>query len=69
MDASRWLSAPEWAKQTLGSVHVGDQRRTERAVKIAEAIAHEPAASLPGQLHSEGEVHATYRFLQQPDVS
>ncbi len=69
MDASRWLSAPEWAKQTFGSVHVGDQRRTERAVKIAEAIAHEPAASLPGQLHSEGEVHAAYRFLQQPDVS
>lgn len=69
MDASRWLSAPEWAKQTFGSVHLGDQRRTERAVKIAEAIAHEPAASLPGQLHSEGEVHAAYRFLQQPDVS
>jgi len=57
------------AKQTFGSAHLGDQRRTERAVKIAEAMAHEPAASLPGQLHSEGEVHAAYRFLQQPDVS
>ena len=60
---------PEWAKQTFGSAHLGDQRRTERAVKIAEAMAHEPAASLPGQLHSEGEVHAAYRFLQTPDVT
>ena len=69
MDASWLLSAPEWAKQTFGSVRLGDQRRTQRAVKIAAAMAHEPAASLPGQLHSEKEVHAAYRFLQQPHVS
>jgi Transposase DNA-binding/Transposase Tn5 dimerisation domain len=69
MEARKLLSAPEWAKETFGTVRLGDQRRTERAVKIAEAIAHEPAASLPGQLHSEGEVHAAYRLLQQPDVS
>src|SRR5437588_1919426 len=73
-EEQRWMRGcccrpPEWAKQTFGSAHLGDQRRTERAVKIAEAMAHEPAASLPGQLHSEGEVHAAYRFLQQPDVS
>src|SRR5437660_4742611 len=73
-EEQRWMRGcccrpPEWAKQTFGSVRLGDQRRTQRAVKIAAAMAHEPAASLPGQLHSEKEVHAAYRFLQQPDVS
>jgi hypothetical protein len=69
MNASTLLSALQWAEDTFGSVHLGDQRRTERAVEIASAIAHNPAASLPAQMQDEAATEAAYRFLQMPDVT
>ncbi len=69
MNASTLLSALQWAEYTFGEVHLGDQRRTERAVEIASAIAHNPAASLPAQMQDEAATEAAYRFLQMPDVT
>src|SRR6266852_1519686 len=69
MNANTLLSALQWAENTFGSVHLGDQRRTERAVEIASAIAHNPAASLPEQMQDEAATEAAYRFLQMPYVS
>src|SRR5713226_10783930 len=69
MNASTLLSALQWAEYTFGSVRLGDQRRTERAVEIASAIAHHPAASLPAQMQDEAATQAAYRFLQTPDVT
>jgi Transposase DNA-binding len=69
MNPSTMLSALQWADYTFGSVHLGDVRRTKRAVAIASAIAQEPAASLPAQMPDEAALEATYRFLQTPDVS
>ncbi len=69
MNASTLLSALQWAEYTFGSVRLGDQRRTERAVEIASAIAHNPAASLPAQMQDEAATEAAYRFLQMPDVT
>src|SRR5258708_5472143 len=69
MNASTLLSALQWAEYTFGSVHLGDQRRTERAVEIALAIAPNPAASLPAQMQDEAATEAAYRFLQTPDVT
>ena len=69
MNPSTLLSAQQWAEQTFGSVRLGDQRRTERAVAMACAIAHDPAASLPAQMQGEAAVQAAYRFLQTPDVT
>jgi len=63
------LSALQWAEDTFGSVHLGDARRTQRAVAIACAIAQHPAASLPAQMPDEAALEATYRFLQTPDVT
>src|SRR5947209_12285551 len=65
MNASSILSALQWAEDTFGSVHLGDARRTQRAV----AIAQHPAASLPAQMPDEAALEATYRFLQTPDVT
>jgi hypothetical protein len=62
MNASTLLSAREWAEQPFGAVRLGDQRRTERAVKMAQAIAHDPAASLPAQMQGEAALQAAYRF-------
>ena len=67
MNASTLLSAVQWAEDTFGSVRLGDQRRTARAVESASA--HNPAASLPAQMQDEAATEATYRFLQMPDVT
>ena len=69
MNASMLLSPQQWAEYTFGSVHLGDQRRTQRAVEIAASIAGHPSASLPRQMSDEAALHATYRFLQNPHVS
>jgi transposase-like protein/transposase Tn5 family protein len=69
METSTLLSAHQWAEQTFGSVCLGDRRRTQRAVTMAAAMAHNPAASLPRQMASEADLHAAYRFLQTPAVT
>jgi Transposase DNA-binding/Transposase Tn5 dimerisation domain len=69
MNATQLLSAPEWAECTFGGVHLGDERRRRRAVAIAAAIAQQPQASLPRQMQEPGALEATYRFLQNPQVS
>jgi Transposase DNA-binding/Transposase DDE domain len=63
------LSPQEWAQHTFGGVRLGDERRTDRAVKLAEAIAREPGVSLPKQVGQRKEVQAAYRFLQNGKVS
>lgn len=63
------MSPKKWAQATFGEVRLGDGRRTERAVKLAEAMAREPNVSLPKQLGEPKEVKATYRFLQSAQVS
>src|SRR6266700_5039807 len=52
-----------WAEAHVGTAQLGDPRRTRRAVAIAEALAREPGASLPQQLHDPAALEATYRFL------
>ncbi len=69
MNPSTLLSASQWAEYTFGSVRLGDQRRTQRAVAMARAIAHDPAASLPAQMQDAAATQAAYRFLQTPDVT
>ncbi len=69
LEWTRVMSPEVWAQATFGEVRLGDARRTERAVKLAEAIAREPNVSLPKQLSEPKEVKATYRFLQSAQVS
>ena len=60
MNRSILLSPQQWAKHTFGSAHLGDQRRTQRAVEIAASIARHPGASLPRQMPDEAALHAAY---------
>jgi Transposase DNA-binding len=69
METSTLLSAQEWAEQTFGEVQLGHCSRRGRAVKMAAAIAADPAGSLPKQMGSEAALHAASRFLQTPQVS
>lgn len=69
METSTLLSAPEWAEQTFGEADLGHRSREARAVRMAAAMANDPAAALPKQMGSEAAAHAAYRFLQSAQVS
>ena len=58
--------AEEWVVQTFGAAELGDPRRADRLVKIANALAENPSASLPHALETWGETQGGYRFLSHP---
>ncbi|EFH88077.1 IS4/Tn5 family transposase DNA-binding protein [Ktedonobacter racemifer] len=58
--------ADKWAAQTFGAAELGDPRRTDRLIKIANALAENPSASLPHALETWGETQGGYRFLSNP---
>lgn len=68
MDISEPENVEKWAVKTFGAVECGDQRRTDRLVKVASALAKNPSASLPCALETWGETAGAYRFLDNPDV-
>ena len=58
--------ADKWAAQTFRAAELGDPRRTDRLIKIANALAENPSASLPHALETWGETQGGYRFLSNP---
>jgi hypothetical protein len=48
---------------------LGDARRTDRLLKIADAIARQPDKSFPQMAAGEAELEALYRLLNNPTVS
>src|SRR5438445_11326313 len=69
MELNMRESATEWAVMTYGSVMLGHEQRTKRAVKIASALARDPMASLPKQLGGQAATKAGYRFLESAQTS
>src|SRR5215211_7170575 len=69
MDVKDFDDPEQWAKQQWGETKLGDQRRTARAVQLGTALAVQPAASLPTQTGSWGDLKAAYRLLSEPDVT
>jgi hypothetical protein len=59
----------EWARQQFGEVCLGDKRRTQRAVKMADQMACEPFGSLPKQMKSWEAQKGAYRLLDNGEVS
>ncbi len=69
METTQLLHPDQWAEYTFGQAPLGDQRRTRRAVKIACAMARDPAASLPKQQRTWKDLKAVYRLLNEPEVT
>ena len=63
-----WDSA-SWAKETFESCELGDVRRNQRLVKLAEQMAARPASSIPDQTETWGDCKAAYRFFDTEDVT
>jgi hypothetical protein len=63
------LPPQNWAQATFGAVDLGDRRRNQRAVRIAQALATNPNASFPRQMTRDADLQATYRFLHSASTS
>ena len=64
------LSTPaQWAQEEFALAQLGDQRRTDRLVKIAAGLAHSPGGTLPQAFPEWKELKAAYRFFNQPQAS
>lgn len=59
----------KWSQQQFAAAKLGDQRRTRRAVQIAERMLAAPNASIPNQMQGWKETKATYRLLDEEDVT
>lgn len=69
MDQESLQYAEQWAVNTFGAAELGDQRRTDRLIKVASALANNPSASSPCALETWGEMLGAYRFLDTPAIS
>ena len=47
---------------------MGDQRRTQRLIRVAAALAREAHGALPESFDGWAELKAAYRLMEQPNV-
>jgi hypothetical protein len=67
---TNFLSAPaQWAQAEFGFAQLGDQRRNNRLVNIAQHLAASPGGTLPQAFPQWAELKAAYRFFGQRGVS
>jgi Transposase DNA-binding len=62
-------SVAEWAQMNFGACELGDKRRTNRLVLVAEQIGSNPSASLPNQIENWVDLKAAYRLFDCKGVS
>lgn len=53
----------------FGACELGDKRRTDRLVRVAEQIADNPSASLPNQTEVWSDLKAAYRMFDRQEVT
>lgn len=58
-----------WAEQEFTNLDLGDKRLNKRAVLLAEQLAANPEASIPGACGGWAETAAAYRFFAQDEMS
>ena len=62
-------SVTEWAQLNFGNCELGDKRRTNRLIQVAEQVASNPSASLPNQIEAWGDLKAAYNLFDRDEVS
>jgi hypothetical protein len=63
------LRPAQWAESEFALAQLGDQRRTQRLVKIATNLVQKPGGTLPQAFPGWSELKAAYRFFNQPKVT
>ena len=54
--------------QEVAGAKLGDKRRTDRLVRILDALARRPDRSIPEALEDEADQEGYYRFIRNPNV-
>jgi len=54
-----------WAVEEFAGADLGDERLTQRLIKLATRFADKPTASIPGACNDWAETQAAYRFFEQ----
>jgi hypothetical protein len=63
------LPPAQWAQNEFGFAQLGDKRRNQRLVNIAEHLATHPGGTLPQAFDDWAELKAAYRFFGQEGVT
>jgi len=63
------LAPAQWAQMEFALARLGDQRRTQRLVKIATRLAQSPGGTLPQAMPHWEELKGAYRFLANPKIT
>ena len=63
------MAPGKWAQMEFSSAQLGDKRRTERLVTVAEGLARHPGGTLPQAFPEWAELKAAYRFFSQPEIT
>src|SRR5258708_12657514 len=64
MDSVEW-----WAVEQFGMVELGDKRRTQRAVEMAQGMARRPADGIANQMGDWNGQRGAYRLLDNEEAS
>lgn len=62
------LAPTQWAQDEFALAELGDQRLTQRLVRIGAGLAQNPGGSLPRAFPEMKDLKAAYRFFSQPQV-
>ena len=58
----------DWAVYEFGGANLGDKRRTDRLIQLAQAVGARPEASLPQAMENRAALKAAYRFFDNPAI-
>lgn len=69
MNVKELEKVEEWSVKTFGAADLGDPRRTDRLVKMAEVLGENPSVSLPTSMRNWADTQGAYRFLNNEAVT
>ena len=61
--------APQWAQETFGHAKLGDRRRTQRLVRLAESMASNIGASIVKACLNPADSEGAYRLIRNEHVA
>lgn len=70
MEATLTVSAAgDFGRENFSLAELGDRRRTDRLVDLAEVIVAHPGGTLPQKLSEPADLKALYRLMNRPEVT
>lgn len=60
---------PSFGERNFGAAKLGDKRRTQRLVRLADRMAMHPGGTLPQKLAEPSDLKALYRLMNCPSVT